>query len=236
MGVKSAISAAALLGLFGFSAPASATGVADLATSRFLSICQGEVTNPEPRFECALSATVDAGIIATTSVADCRKDLGTGQSTAPNQTLWHCARLRQFGSQARAKELDQLVKRVCEERSRRAGHPYRNRRAECEIDTILEYRGRSLSNAAVQACRDKARPGYLFDVSNCLISELGRADGPVRSVDECRKAAASRGLRAKWMRLFGQACTETNLALNEIETSIRLAREAEEAGRRMSVP
>lgn len=150
---------------------ASAKGAGEAAMGRFVLSCD-RAGSTDAVYACALSKAVDAGVVQAQVAQACRDDQGAMPSSKPNQEVWFCAGLRQFGPGMSGKEWQSATARDCEARSRRAGHRYAGQRDQCIVDAIVEQR--RVPDAVVNACRSQPGIGQNHRLLNCLGKALGQ--------------------------------------------------------------
>jgi len=189
---------------------AGAKGVAQTAMGRFILPCD-RAGAMEAVYACALSKAVEAGVVSSSVVQACQDDLGSAPLGKPNQELWVCAGLRQFGQQMPDDEWRSETERDCEARSRRATHRYTGQRNQCIVDAIIEQR--RVPDAVVNTCR--SQPGIQKNhrlqshrLLNCLYSSFREkadaiathsAGGSPASVKDRKQAPGKNpGLPASW--------------------------------------
>ena len=128
---------------------ASAKGAGEAAMGRFVLSCD-RAGSTDAVYACALSKAVDAGVVQAQVAQACRDDQGAMPSSKPNQEVWFCAGLRQFGPGMSGKEWQSATARDCEARSRRAGAAPRSPRSpSCRS----AFRGRSCTGRASRGRR-----------------------------------------------------------------------------------
>lgn len=192
---------------------AGAKGVAQTAMGRFILPCD-RAGATEAVYACALSNAVEAGVVISSVVQTCRDDLGSAPLGKPNQELWVCAGLLQFGQHMPDDEWRSETERDCEARSRRPTHRYTGQKNQCIVDAIIEQR--RVPDALVNTCR--SQPGIQKNyhlqnhrLLNCLYSSFREkadtmtahsADGSSAGVKNQKQVSGKNsGLPASWWEL-----------------------------------
>lgn len=151
------------------SLPVWAKSDADQVMRRFMFSCDS-AGQSEAIHACALSKLVQAGDVPARVVQDCRDDLGPAPVAKPNQQVWLCAKVRQFGPKMDTTEWQFETYQDCINRSNREGHRYHRRVNDCVADAIVEQR--RVSDAAVQACRSQPGIEKNHRLLNCLAAAM----------------------------------------------------------------
>lgn len=159
---------AALL-LTASSLPVWAKSDANQVMGRFMLACESAAQS-EAIHACALSKLVQAGDVPAQVVQACRDDLGPAPVAKPNQQVWLCAKVRQFGPKMDATEWQFEIYEDCINRSKREGHRYHRHVNDCMADAIVEQR--RVSDTAVQACRSQPGIEKSHRLLNCLSAAM----------------------------------------------------------------
>ena len=184
---------------------AGAKGVALTAMGKFIMPCD-RAGATDAVYACALSKAVEAGTVRATVVQACRDDLGQAPVAKPNQEIWHCTGLRQFGPQMSDDEWYRETSRDCEARSRRPGHRYAGQHNPCIVDAIIEQR--RVPDAVVRECRSQPGIEKSHRLLNCLYADLKRkkdapashaaGGAPAGAKNRENTAGGNAGLPSSW--------------------------------------